>query len=138
MAAQSQISTTNNGGASSERQVARKAARWQPGSLFEEMQSDLLRLFEGLPLRRPSFAAAMAMPRIDVFEKEGNLTVKAELPGVKKEDIDLEVEAGELVLHAERKEEHEIKEENWYRMERSTGELYRRIPLPEGVQTNKI
>ena len=78
------------------------------------------------------------MPRVDVFEREGNLVVKAELPGVKKEDIDLQITDGDLVLRAERREEHEVKEENWYRMERSSGSLYRRLPLPEGITAEGI
>ena len=42
------------------------------------------------------------------------------------------------MLRAERREEHEVKEENWYRMERSSGSLYRRLPMPEGVQADQI
>jgi HSP20 family protein len=121
--------------------------RWEPGSLLDEMQTDLARLFElgpfGMipfgrsPRRMPQMAAA-GMPRVDVFEREGTLVVKAEVPGVKKDDIDLEVVEGDLVLRAERKEEREVKDEHWYRMERSYGSLYRRLPLPEGVQADQI
>ena len=78
-----------------------------------------------------------AMPHVDVFEREGNLVVKAELPGVKKDDIDLAIEDGDLVLRAERREEHEVKEENWYRMERTYGSLYRRLPLPRGSRPTR-
>jgi len=121
--------------------------RWEPANLIEEMQTDLARLLEmgpfgafpfGRSLRRMPQLPAVGMPRVDVFEREGNLVVKAELPGVKKEDIDLEIEGGDLVLRAERREEREVNEENWYRMERSYGQLYRRLPLPEGVQTDQI
>jgi HSP20 family protein len=121
--------------------------RWEPASLLDEMQTDLARLFDfgpfGLspfgrsPRRMPQLAAA-GMPRVDVFEREGNLVVKAEVPGVKKDDIELEVTDGDLVLRAERKEEREVKDESWYRMERSYGSLYRRLPLPEGVQADQI
>jgi HSP20 family protein len=121
--------------------------RWEPASLFEEMQADLARLLDwasspmfpfGRSLRPMPQVATAAMPRSDVFEREGNLIVKAEVPGVKKEDIELEVTDGDLVLRAERKEEREVKDEHWYRMERSYGSLYRRLPLPEGVQTDQI
>jgi HSP20 family protein len=114
---------------------------------MEDMQADLARLFGlgpfgVLPLgralsRMPQISTA-GMPRADVFEREGKLIVKAELPGVTKDDIDLAVEDGDLVLRAERKEEREVKDENWHRMERSYGSLYRRLPLPEGVQTDQI
>jgi HSP20 family protein len=126
--------------------------RWEPISLFEEMQADLARLLDGGPfgalpfgtlpfgrsLRRMSQLPGANLPRVDVFEREGNLMVKAELPGVKKDDIDLQITDGDLVLRAERREEREVKEENWYRMERSSGSLYRRLPMPEGVQAEQI
>ena len=92
----------------------------------------------GRSLRRMPQIAAANMPRVDVFEREGNLVVNAELPGVKKEDIDLEIQDGDLVLRADRREEREVKDENWYRMERNYGSLYRRLPLPEGVQADQI
>jgi HSP20 family protein len=111
------------------------------------MQADLARLLDGAPfgpfpfsrpLRRMPQLAGANMPRVDVFEREGKLVVKAELPGVKKDDIDLQITDGDLVLRAERREEQEVKEENWYRMERSYGSLYRRLPMPEGVQADQI
>jgi HSP20 family protein len=126
---------------------AQRLRRWEPSSLLEEMQTDLARFFEMAPfgafpfgrsLRRMPQLAAAGMPRVDIFEQEGNLVVKAEVPGVKKEDIDLEIQDGDLVLRAERKEEREVKEEHWYRMERSYGSLYRRLPLPEGVKSDQI
>jgi HSP20 family protein len=121
--------------------------RWEPATLLEEMQADLSRLFELGPFAVLPFGRALSrmpqismagMPRADVFEREGQIIVKAELPGIKKDDIDLAIEDGDLVLRAERKEEREVKDENWYRMERSYGSLYRRLPLPEGVQTDQI
>jgi len=111
-------------------------------TMFEEMQSDLAQLLAGglfampLPAR---FRAGMAtMPRVDVFERDGNLVVKAELPGVKQEDVDLTIEDGDLVLRAEQQSEHEVREENWHRMERQSGSLYRRLPLPERIEPGKI
>ena len=121
--------------------------RWEPSSLFEDMQADLARLLDGGPfgsfpfgrsLRRMPQLPGANLPRVDVFEREGNLVIKAELPGVKKEDIELQITDGDLVLRAERREEHEVKEENWYRMERSYGSLYRRLPMPEGVKADQI
>lgn len=120
--------------------------RWEPLQLLEEMQTDLARLVEGplglwplgRQLRRMPVSAMAGMPRVDVFEREGTLLVKVELPGIKKEDVELNIEDGDLVLRAERREEHEVKDEQWYRMERSYGSLFRRLPLPEGVQADQI
>lgn len=124
-----------------------RPSRREPASVFDEMQADLARLLDfgsfpvfpfGRALRRAPQMSAAAMPRVDVFERAGALVVKAEVPGVKKEDIDLEVVDGDLVLRAERHEEKEVKDEHWYRMERTSGSLYRRLPLPEGINTEQI
>jgi HSP20 family protein len=121
--------------------------KWEPVNLFEEMQGDLARLLEMSPfgvwpfarsMRRMAQMPAAKAPRVDIFERDGNIVVKAELPGVKKEDIDLVIDEGDLVLRAEQREEREIKDEHWYRMERSYGSLYRRLPLPEGIKAEGI
>lgn len=56
---------------------------------------------------------------MDVFEKKGNLVTRADLPGMKKEDVEVAIEEGDLILRGERKEETEVEEENVYRWERS-------------------
>jgi HSP20 family protein len=68
-------------------------------------------------------------PRLDVFDKDGDLVVKAELPGARKEDIEVTLDRGDVVIRGERKAESEVKEEHYYRMERSYGSFYRRVPL---------
>jgi HSP20 family protein len=77
-------------------------------------------------------------PQVDMYEQGDQLVVKAELPGVAREDIDVEIENGDLVIKGERHSEHEVKEEHAYRMERSFGSFYRRLPLPEGVKEEDI
>lgn len=147
MSEQAKPSETSKQGSSLAPVSEQRPRRREPISLFEEMQADLARLLDGTPfvtfpfsrsLRRMPQLAGANMPRVDIYEREGNLVVKAELPGVKKEDIDLQIADGDLVLRAERREEQEVKEENWYRMERSYGSLYRRLPMPEGVQPDQI
>jgi HSP20 family protein len=64
--------------------------------------------------------------------------VKAELPGLKKEDVTVEIDGEDLVIKAEAKTESEVKEEGYYRMERSTGSFYRRMPLPAGTTPEQI
>ena len=79
------------------------------------------------------FEKGMWSPQIEVLRNEGELMVRADLPGMKLEDINLEIADGELNLSGERKEESEEKKEGFYRSERSYGSFYRSIPLPEGV-----
>jgi HSP20 family protein len=78
------------------------------------------------------------MPAVDVFEKEDKFVVKAELPGMKEEDIHVSVVGDTLSIKGEKKTETEVKEEDYYRSERSYGSFYRSIPLPSNVDADKI
>jgi HSP20 family protein len=80
----------------------------------------------------------MPVPKVDIFDRDGSLVVKAELPGVKKDDVSVEMEGHDLVIQGKREEKTETKEESFYRMERSSGSFYRRIPLPEGVKDENV
>jgi HSP20 family protein len=85
-----------------------------------------------------ALAPTIWRPSVDVYEKDGNLVIKAELPGMKKEDIEVALDQGDLVIRGERKAESEVKEENYYRIERNYGSFYRRIPLPFEVKPDQI
>jgi len=75
-------------------------------------------------------------PQVEVFEREGRLVVRADLPGLTKDDVKVEVSDGALTISGERKSEHEEKGEGFYRSERSYGSFYRQIPLPEGASAD--
>ncbi|HEX8501297.1 MAG TPA: Hsp20/alpha crystallin family protein [Pyrinomonadaceae bacterium] len=77
-----------------------------------------------------------AYAQVEVFEREGQLVVRADLPGLKKEDVKVEVSNDTLTISGERKSEHEEKREGFYRSERSYGSFQRQIPLPEGVNAD--
>ena len=77
-------------------------------------------------------------PAVDVFERDGNVVVKAEMPGIEADKVDVTVSDGELRISGERKEEKEVKEEHYYRSERSFGRIYRAIALPEGCDVDKV
>ncbi len=113
-------------------------ARWSPFRMFDELREEM----EGLwrwPFARPLPRAAGAwMPNTDVFRDNGNLVVKADLPGMKKADIDIAIEDGDLVLKGERKEETKVEKEDFYRAERAYGSFYRRMALPESVHPENI
>ena len=77
-------------------------------------------------------------PAVDVYEDNDKYVVKAELPGMKKEDIDVSLDGNTLTISGERKQEEEKKEGENYRSERFFGRFQRSITLPTAVQANKI
>lgn len=115
-----------------------------PFALLRQMTSELDRAFEDWPSRgwpsigllaTPEFAWS---PKIDVFERDNRLVTRVDLPGMKKEDVSVEVADGHLVLSGERKRETEEKKDNFYRTEREYGSFYRAVPLPEGVKLEDV
>jgi len=72
-------------------------------------------------------------PQIEMFERDGQLVVRADLPGVSKDDVNVEITDDAITISGERRQEHEEKGEGYYRTERTYGSFYRQIPLPEGV-----
>ncbi len=80
----------------------------------------------------PSLQALWA-PQVDIFQRGDNLIVRADLPGLKKEDVDIEVNDGVLTIRGEREDKSENEQEGFYRSERSYGSFFRAIPLPEGA-----
>ncbi len=84
-------------------------------------------------------ATAPWTPAVDVFSRNGDLVVRAELPGVDPEkDIDISVQEGVLNIKGERKEEQRRDGDNYYRVETSYGAFQRRIPLPQDVKPEDI
>ena len=78
------------------------------------------------------------MPAVDVLEAGDKLTVKAELPGFKREDLDVSVQENNLIISGERKAAEEQNEGEFYRSERFYGKFHRSITLPFAVDTEKI
>lgn len=78
-----------------------------------------------------SFAS---LPAVDVYEQGGNIVVKAELPGMKPEELHLAVEDDLLTISGEKKQENEVKEKDYYHLERTFGRFERRLRLPETVK----
>ena len=77
-------------------------------------------------------------PAIDIEEKDGNYLVRADLPGMQKKDIHVELKDGYLTLRGERKSEHEENKDNYHRIERSYGTFERSFRVPEGVTEKDI
>jgi HSP20 family protein len=72
-------------------------------------------------------------PQIELFEREGKLVVQADLPGMKREDLTVDIDDGGITIQGERRQEHEELRQGFYHSERSYGGFCRRIPLPDGV-----
>lgn len=83
------------------------------------------------------FQKTMWAPDIEVSRTNGDFVVKADLPGLKKSDVNVEFKEGCLVLSGERTHESKKEEEGFFRTERAYGSFYRSIPLPEGFDANK-
>ena len=115
-----------------------------PFGLLRQFASEFDRGFEGpfwSSFRFPSFTASRAVnwtPEIEVFEKDRRLITRIDLPGMKKEEVKVEVTDGHLAISGERKSETEDKKENVYRCEREYGGFYRTVPLPEGVKLEDV
>ena len=77
-------------------------------------------------------------PSVDIFEHEGNLVLRAELPGIDPKDVDVRVENNVLTLRGERKFESEVKREKYHRVERAYRTYSRSFTLPNVVDTEKI
>jgi HSP20 family protein len=110
-----------------------------PFSFMRRMMDDIDQLFGfdtssefGLtPLANTGWA-----PQVEVFEKDGNLVVRADLPGLDRNDVKVNVDDGALTIEGERKTEHEEKREGYFHSERSYGSFARRVPLPRGVDAS--
>ena len=77
-------------------------------------------------------------PPVDIFETQDHLVIRAEVPGVRKEDMDVRIEDGVLTLHGERKQDTDVKEECVLRMERVHGAFTRRFSLPTTVDAARV
>ena len=118
-----------------------------PFGFMRRFATDMERLFEEFEgFRFPSlfgreffpftreFEHVGWVPEIEVLRKNGEFIVRADLPGLKRDDVKVELTEGLLTISGERKEEKEEKHEGYYRSERSYGSFFRQIPLPEGAK----
>jgi HSP20 family protein len=77
-------------------------------------------------------------PAVDIYEKDGNIVLKAELPGLDPKDVDVRVENNILTLRGERKFDNEVKRDSYHRVERAYGTFTRSFTLPNVVDTGNI
>ncbi len=112
---------------------------------FEDMRRRMMTMFRR-PFAAPAPAAAPAQeattlywaPTADMYEQDGRIVIKAELPGVKSEDVSVTFEDGVLTVEGKREEAKEIKEAKYYASERFSGAFSRSFALPKGIEADKI
>jgi HSP20 family protein len=116
-----------------------------PFAMLKQMAAELDRAFdEPFRFAWPAFRALEPreevewLPKVEVMEKDNRLLTKIDLPGMKKEDVKVEVTDGYLAISGERKREAEEKKGEYFRSEREYGSFYRAVPLPEGVKLEDV
>jgi HSP20 family protein len=123
-----------------------RPSAWE-GSAFSALQrmaDEMDRMFEdfgighrGASPRSPELGAFAWAPDIEVFQKNNELTIRADLPGLKREEVSVDVTDDAVTIEGERKYEQQEEREGLYRSERSYGSFCRVIPLPQGAITDE-
>ncbi len=104
---------------------------------MERFMDEFLRDWPMMWQRVPGEGMGWA-PSIELYDKGDKLVVRAEIPGIKKDDIDISVSGDMLTVSGERKSQSEVKEEDYYRSELSYGKFARSIQLPASVDSDHI
>jgi HSP20 family protein len=113
--------------------------RWDPTRELDSLQSEFNRLFDSfIGNGRSEVRARRWVPAVDLVETDESLVLRADLPGLSKEDVTIEVKDDVLTLSGERRGEHEEKAEGYYRVERAFGRFSRSLTLPQGVEPDSI
>jgi HSP20 family protein len=113
--------------------------RWDPWRDLVSIQDRVSRMLADAPTRWGTDEGYGAWaPPVDIFEKGDSLVIRAEMPGVDRNDIDVRIENGVLMLKGERRHEEDVEERNAYRMERVYGSFTRSFSLPTTVDASKI
>ncbi len=118
------------------RQQGQDSGLWSPLNELDKLRREINRVFE----RRGWFSGSSEagwMPAVDILQDQETVTVQVEIPGFKKEDIDVSVEGQNLIISGERKQELETPGKNAYQSERYYGRFQRQVTLPEGIDPER-
>src|SRR3954453_15097440 len=110
--------------------------RWEPLRELNSLQSEMNRLFNtafDAPAAGSGPVLRRWVPQMDLVESGDHFVLRADLPGMSEEDIQIEFEDSTLTVSGERTAEHEEREEGFHRMERSFGAFSRSLTLPKGI-----
>ena len=116
--------------------------KWNPWREVPTLQNRINRMFDDPYFRIGRLAdddsLGMWNPAVDLYEKDDHFVIKAELPGIDKNNIKVDLQDRVLTLSGERTDDHEVNEENYHRKERSYGKFHRAFRLPADVDSDKI
>src|SRR5262245_57041906 len=100
---------------------------FSPFSMMRRFATEMDRMFEGWGVQGGEHFS----PQIDIFERDGKLVIRADMPGLSKDDVKIDITEDAIILEGERRFEHEEQQEGIYKAERSYGQFRRQIPIPE-------
>jgi len=114
--------------------------RWEPAREINTIQQEVNRLFGTLLDGQGGEigGARRWVPAMDLVEEADHYVLRADLPGVSENDVDIEVDGGVLIVSGERRSEHEERKDGYYRIERASGRFSRSLTLPEGIDPDGI
>ena len=116
--------------------------RWEPAAELNTIQNEMNRLFNTFfdqpAAGRGGGASRRWVPAMDLVETADQYILRADLPGLSDEDINIQLEDNVLTISGERKTQHEQHEEGYYRIERASGSFARSLTLPEGVDSDDV
>lgn len=115
--------------------------RWEPMTGMTRLRDEMNRLLEdffGETAEERAPAEMMRIPTIDIIDSENDIKVRAEMPGIDKENIKIEASGDAVLLQAQMKQAHEEKTDTYLRRERRLGSFQRVIPMPVEVKPNEV
>ena len=114
--------------------------RWDPARELDSLQSDVSRVFDAFFGTRAGNGVARRrwVPAIDLVEEDEHLVLRADLPGLSEDDVNVEVKDGVLTVSGERRAEEKTEEKGYHRIERSYGSFSRSLSIPEGIDPEQV
>src|SRR5689334_18375389 len=114
--------------------------RWDQSREVDSLQSEVNRLFDTFFGGKPAHGTGLRrwVPPMDLVETEDHLVLRADLPGLDRDDVDIEVKDGVLTVSGERKAEHDERTDGFYRVERAFGTFSRSMSLPQRIDADRI
>ena len=115
--------------------------RWEPARELETIQTEMNRLFNTFfeaPQSANGRSTRRWIPAMDLVETDEDFVLRADLPGLNEQDVNIELEDNVLTLSGQRKAEHEERGEGYYRVERASGAFSRSLTLPDGVEPDRV